>query len=105
MRLENDTSHEIFADNFMRNRGKNFMKLLRKSGGSHFFDSLSISSVPGELGLSRDAVLRYSSGARTVISWGSGAVKAMGLPVMGWLKASSAAWRAGRGMRAGSSVP
>ena len=41
MRLENDTSHEIFADNFIRNRGKNFMKLLRKSGGSHFFDSLN----------------------------------------------------------------
>ena len=40
MRLENDTSHENFADNFIRNRGKNFMKLLRKSGGSHFFDSL-----------------------------------------------------------------
>ncbi|WP_295370094.1 hypothetical protein, partial [uncultured Pseudoflavonifractor sp.] len=40
MRLENDTSHEIFADNFIRNRGENFMKLLRKSGGSHFFDSL-----------------------------------------------------------------
>ena len=73
------------------------MKLLRKSGGSHFFDSLSINSVPGELGLSRDAVFRYSSGARAAISWGSGAVKAMGLPVMGWLKASSAAWRAGRG--------
>ena len=40
MCLENDTSHEIFADNFIRNRGENFMKLLRKSGGSHFFDSL-----------------------------------------------------------------
>ena len=40
MRLENDTSHEIFADNFIRNRGENFMKLLRKSGGSHFSDSL-----------------------------------------------------------------
>ena len=39
MRLENDTSHEIFADSFIRNRDKNFMKLLRKSGGSHFFDS------------------------------------------------------------------
>ena len=25
----------------------------------------------------------------------------MGLPVMGWVKASSAAWRAGRGMREG----
>ncbi|WP_295370157.1 hypothetical protein, partial [uncultured Pseudoflavonifractor sp.] len=41
MCLENDTSHEIFADNFIRNRGENFMKPLRKSGGSHFFDSLS----------------------------------------------------------------
>ncbi|HJG86222.1 hypothetical protein, partial [Pseudoflavonifractor capillosus] len=40
MCLEHDTSHEIFADNFIRNRGENFMKLLRKSGGSHFFESL-----------------------------------------------------------------
>ena len=40
MRLENDTSHEIFASISDEIVGKNFMKLLRKSGGSHFFDSL-----------------------------------------------------------------
>ena len=40
MRLGNDTSHEIFADNFARNRGKNFVQTNSKKWLRHFFDSL-----------------------------------------------------------------
>ena len=30
MRLGNDTSHEVYADNFARNRGRNFVQLFSK---------------------------------------------------------------------------
>ena len=40
MRLGNDTSREIFADNFARNRGKNFVQPNSKKWLCHFFDSL-----------------------------------------------------------------
>ena len=40
MRLGNDTSHEIFADIFARNRGKNFVQTNSKKWLRHFFDSL-----------------------------------------------------------------
>ena len=39
MRLGNDTSREIFADNFARNRGKNFVQPNSKKWLCHFFDS------------------------------------------------------------------
>ena len=38
MRLGNDTSREIFADNFARNRGKNFVQPNSKKWLCHFFD-------------------------------------------------------------------
>ena len=41
MRLGNDTSREIFADNFARNRGENFVQPNSKKWLCHFFDSLS----------------------------------------------------------------
>ena len=40
MRLGNDTSREILADNFARNRGQNFVQLHSKKWLCHFFDSL-----------------------------------------------------------------
>lgn len=40
MRLGNDTSREILADNFARNRGQNFVQPCSKKWLSHFFDSL-----------------------------------------------------------------
>ena len=40
MRLGNDTSHEIFSDNFARNRGENFVQPNSKKWLCHFFDSL-----------------------------------------------------------------
>ena len=45
MRLGNDTSHEIFADNFARNRGKNFVQTNSKKWLRHFFDSLKASGA------------------------------------------------------------
>ncbi len=38
MCLGNDTSREIFADNFARNRGENFVQLNSKKWLCHFFD-------------------------------------------------------------------
>ena len=39
MRLGNDTAHEVFDNNFARNRGKNFVQLFSKKWRSHFFES------------------------------------------------------------------
>ena len=41
MYVGNDTSHEILADNFVRNRGKNFVQPFSKKWHSQFFDSLT----------------------------------------------------------------
>ena len=51
MRLGNDTSHEIFADNFARNRGENFVQLFHEKVARHFFDRLIFSAEPGNLSL------------------------------------------------------
>ena len=43
MRLGNDTSREMFADNFVKNRGKHFVQSNSKKWQSHFFDSFKAS--------------------------------------------------------------